>query len=168
MYKRKTVVDGLCYYCQKQKPLESKSFCSSCQQRWLDYQAKKRSRNKTSGTCLYCSNTAIPSKRWCAVCETKRKTKSQLNRDIVYDHYGRICRCCGESEIAFLTIDHTNNDGCNQRRQHKCRDIYRWIIKNNFPPDLQVLCYNCNCGKARNGGICPHQEKKTAIRSSAR
>jgi hypothetical protein len=23
-----------------------------------------------------------------------------------------------------------------------------------------VLCYNCNCGRARNGGVCPHQQKK--------
>ena len=28
--------------------------------------------------------------------------------------------------------------------------IARWIIKNNFPKEFEVLCYNCNCAKALN------------------
>ena len=33
----------------------------------------------------------------------------------VLDHYGRACSCCGETEPAFLTIDHVNNDGAEHR-----------------------------------------------------
>ena len=25
------------------------------------------------------------------------------------------------------------------------------------PDTIQILCFNCNCGRARNGGICPHE-----------
>ena len=31
-------------------------------------------------------------------------------------------------------------------------------ISRNFPDFLQILCFNCNCGRNRNGGICPHME----------
>jgi hypothetical protein len=59
----------------------------------------------------------------------------------------------------FLTLDHVNNDGHEHRKVLKHRNpatLYRWIIENNFPPMFQVLCFNCNCGKNVNGGICPH------------
>lgn len=82
-------------------------------------------------------------------------------KDLVYSHYGYKCSCskCPETDPAFLTIDHINNDGCKQRKvnnHHRGFSFYRWIIKNNFPPDLQTLCMNCNWGKNRNNGICPH------------
>lgn len=27
-----------------------------------------------------------------------------------------------------------------------------------YPKDIQILCYNCNLGREKNGGICPHQQ----------
>lgn len=35
--------------------------------------------------------------------------------------------------------------------------FYEWIIRNNFPKDLQILCWNCNMGKNVNKGVCPHK-----------
>jgi hypothetical protein len=33
--------------------------------------------------------------------------------------------------------------------------------RDRFPNDvLRLLCFNCNCGRAKNGGICPHEETK--------
>lgn len=72
-------------------------------------------------------------------------------------HYGMICACCGEKNIEFLTIDHINNDGNEQRKTFKT-DFYIWIIKNNYPYDLQVLCQNCNSAK-NIYGYCPHKFK---------
>lgn len=87
-------------------------------------------------------------------------------RDLVYDHYGRVCKCCGETEQKFLSIDHINNDGAKQRdkafgkringRYHNGSMYYYHIVKNGFPTDLQILCMNCNFGKMRNKGVCPH------------
>lgn len=79
-------------------------------------------------------------------------------RDIVYEHYGARCSCCGESEISFLTIDHMDNDGHLHRKRVNGNQfaLYRSIINDGFPDNLQVACYNCNCGRVRNNGVCPH------------
>ena len=28
----------------------------------------------------------------------------------------------------------------------------------DFPEGFQILCFNCNAGKHRNGGRCPHEQ----------
>lgn len=84
------------------------------------------------------------------------------HKAMVMDHYGKECNCCGESELLFLTIDHINNDGHLQRRapgQSSHNNIYGWLVRNSFPSGFQVLCMNCNHGKHRNGGTCPHAKK---------
>ena len=79
----------------------------------------------------------------------------------VFDHYGWACSCCGEDHVDFLTIDHINGGGHGQRAKVGTgRSLYRWIAKNNFPADFRTLCYNCNCGRARAGGTCPHEKEK--------
>jgi hypothetical protein len=78
----------------------------------------------------------------------------------VIEHYGGKCACCGEKEFYFLTVDHINNDGHLVRKEDKDmkgKKLYLWIIRNNYPVDLQILCFNCNCGKNANGGVCPHK-----------
>lgn len=78
-------------------------------------------------------------------------------REVVIRHYGGKCSCCGEDNPGFLTIDHKNGCGTKKRKLHGVGlRFYRWIIKNGYPDDLQILCYNCNCGRELNGGICPH------------
>jgi predicted restriction endonuclease len=86
------------------------------------------------------------------------KANGKRIRDKVLVHYGSKCACCGETIPEFLTIDHINNDGASHRRKllKSGGSLYRWIIKNNFPPDLQILCWNCNCSKGHYG-ICPHE-----------
>ena len=104
----------------------------------------------------------------CRDCERERlrETRERL-RLAVFTHYGQKCACpgnCGETELLFLTIDHINDDGAEHRRKINPKNplrmsgdaFYRWIVRNNFPDDLQVLCWNCNCGRHRNGGTCPH------------
>jgi len=84
-----------------------------------------------------------------------RKQRLEI-RNLVFTHYGKICACCGYNLIEFLTIDHINNDGHLHRKTFGSFN-YRWIINNNYPDDLQTLCWNCNMGKAKNKGICPHK-----------
>ncbi len=78
---------------------------------------------------------------------TKYKDKYFLNnKKLVINKYGNKCCECGEYRTVLLTIAYKNN-GAEKRRQSKCGTgsiFYRWIIKNNFPTDMQVLCYNCN------------------------
>lgn len=73
--------------------------------------------------------------------------------------YGNKCACCGESEPAFLAIDHVNNDGAAHRKSVGNGDaFYRWLEKLEFPSGFQCLCANCNWGKHVNGGVCPHKQ----------
>lgn len=76
------------------------------------------------------------------------------NTNIVINHYSNgknICKCCGEDEHYFLTIDHINGGGRKERNENKVygAEFHRWLIKNNFPEGYQVLCFNCNCSKNR-------------------
>jgi hypothetical protein len=67
------------------------------------------------------------------------------------------CACCGEEEIKFLTIDHINGDGKEDRAENgRGTAIYRRLRKLGYPKGYQVLCYNCNCAKGAYGK-CPHK-----------
>lgn len=90
--------------------------------------------------------------------------KSYLKRVklTVLTHYGNNnlgCICCGESEPKFLTIDHIVQIGRKNKteRGRTGHNMYRYLIKNHFPEGFQTLCFNCNSGRAINGGICPHK-----------
>lgn len=78
-------------------------------------------------------------------------------RKTVYDHYGNMCACCGETNQLFLTIDHIENDGAQHRKEvAPGPTFYKWLVDNNFPKSFRLLCFNCNTGRYRNGGDCPH------------
>lgn len=101
-----------------------------------------------------------------------RRLRDQKYIDLIFNHYGRKCACCGEAEILFLTLDHIHNNGAEHRREIGPGNskkgtngigFYRWVVQNNYPDFLQTLCSNCNHGKHRNGGECPHKmQTKTA------
>lgn len=81
--------------------------------------------------------------------EKRRRTRAK-----VFDHYGWWCACCGSPEN--LCVDHVLGDG----RQQRGRDYYasgdavfRWLIRNHFPPGYQTLCRPCNISK-QSGPCC--------------
>lgn len=90
----------------------------------------------------------------------KSKEYASRLRLTVLKHYSGgtpHCNCCGEKQLQFLSIDHIDNDGKELRKVHSIgATFYNWIISNNFPENLQILCQNCNHGKRVNGGVCPH------------
>src|SRR5687768_12949862 len=70
-------------------------------------------------------------------------------------HYGGKCYCCGETELAFLALDHIYGGGNAHRKT--VPHIQIWAKQNNWPPILRVACHNCNRASYANGGVCPHQ-----------
>lgn len=91
------------------------------------------------------------------------KQNTRNIRSKVFTYYGGKCNCCGEKEYMFLTLDHVNNDGAEHRRSLSNRrndnmPVYKYLISTEFAEAdrFQVLCWNCNCGKRSNGGVCPH------------
>lgn len=92
----------------------------------------------------------------------KTRRVQAVCKDQVFEAYGGyICACCGEKEPMFLSIDHIDNNGATERKSGLYRGsgtaFYQWLRKNKFPLGYQVLCMNCQIGKHKNGGVCPHQ-----------
>ena len=95
--------------------------------------------------------------------QTSKRHSIKL-KTLVLNAYGNMCVCCGETEKAFLCIDHIYNDGKHHRKElKKARtSFYVWLIRNNFPKDrFQILCFNCNQAK-QYYGICPHKKVRVA------
>jgi hypothetical protein len=93
-----------------------------------------------------------------------RERREEILKELV-EAYGGKCQCCGEDTLLFMTIDHIFNDGANHRRKlgipgKSGIHIYRELKRLGYPKDrYRLLCFNCNCGRARNGGTCPHKER---------
>ncbi len=92
----------------------------------------------------------------------------QERRLICINRLGGKCACCGETEPAFLAIDHIDNNGNVHRKTMGSGHtmICGWLIKNNFPPGFQVLCHNCNMAKSFSGQ-CPHVLRRMDQSASA-
>lgn len=146
---------GLCCRCGKNPYSPGHGFCAEC----LEHQ-KILNRNKRKVVRIHDIER---------VKEKDRRKRIKLD---VIAHYGGKCACCGETEEFFLSADHVNNDGAAHRKstfkypggeRKGGTHIYLWIKRNNYPPDFQILCHNCNHGKHLNGGICPHQMKPQLV-----
>lgn len=163
------LASGLCVMCGRFE-VKDRTECDQCRLRrstrekarykQKDAAIKKSRREKIAdqGLCTRCKQPC--DRKTCVVCLEKQKRKAYAMKDLVYEKYGGyVCKCCGESTKEFLTLDHVNNDGAKHRRElgKGVSHLYRWIIKNNFPPIFEVMCYNCNCGRRFNGGVCPHK-----------
>jgi hypothetical protein len=86
-------------------------------------------------------------------------TYYRLRHEAILAYGGYRCACCGIEEPLFLTIDHVHNGGARHRRQvGVASGFYRWLKERSYPAGFQVLCSNCNSGRHRNRGICPHKD----------
>jgi hypothetical protein len=87
-------------------------------------------------------------------------SRIQKLRELIINHYGGKCACCGESHPEFMTIDHIDGGGNRLRKTKKShtstKEYYR-IFKNGFPSNIQILCMNCNFAKRNWAGhrYCP-------------
>lgn len=126
-----------------------------------EFKLDKTQRSNISRYCKVCSNKY--SVAYYKIPEHSKKIllhRRQVWRDLRAEMivaYGSVCSCCGEDEPKFLTIDHVNGGGAKHKRSIPGRNVPLWLKKHEYPKkDFQLLCYNCNCGKAYNGGNCPH------------
>jgi hypothetical protein len=77
-----------------------------------------------------------------------QKQSLERLRQETFTAYGSKCVDCGESNFAFLSIDHINGGGNIHRQELGAGGsrMYRWLRKQDFPHDgrFQLLCHNCN------------------------
>ncbi len=96
--------------------------------------------------------------------ENKEKVSSQQkirfleikNEVLGFYSYGLLCcKCCGETNIHLLSIDHINANGVIHRKKisrYGC-GFYYWLKEQNYPEGYQVLCLRCNGSKFK-GNFC--------------
>jgi len=134
----------------------------------------KRFAKPTTWRCRVCKRTLpfdndhfttdrhnIHGLKWdCKDCDRKscREYGRRLRHEVLM-HYGNghpACACCGEDNVVFLCLDHINNDGKQDRQKWGPGvGFYLMLKRQGFPGHLQILCYNCNMGRALLGR-CPH------------
>ena len=183
----KTPSQGRCSRCNTIQALNSHNRCLECDRSYhSEYRAKNREklaerqrkwREAHPERAQYEREWHIRSRKEKIASMTpeelkdfrKHESSKTLKRQqelfkLVINTYGGKCTCCGESELSFLTIDHINNDGKQERQiMGESYTFYRNLIKRGFPNNVQVLCRNCNWGKYVNRGICPHQSHRQGL-----
>ena len=157
--------------CHRLTVISKLKLCAKCDQWKLHKEFSLTNRKKPKGDRFgpYCKGCAKEIKRIAYLANPfpairRAQAINRIERQAVLDAYGRQCACCGEDNERFLEIDHIDNGGNRHRKQLKSANggrhysFYRWLRENGYPAGYQTLCSNCNIGKYRNGGFCPHTD----------
>ena len=160
-----------CRWCNKVIPKDSPSRCTTCAEKRRVYDRARRARLRVQRKCIQCAMDA-PVGLWglCPTCYTKNTNfnpkrfeygatyRRKLKLAALDAYGGRQCKCCAESIIDMLTIDHIENGGAKHRQAigKPGNAFYKWLKANDYPEGFQILCWNCNWGK-RMYGVCPHE-----------
>lgn len=157
---------GICIRCQRSPAEAGRVQCKGCQNTGKAGSRCQRAVRKKQGLCVNgCGNLSVNGKVRCTDCsnaqsEYQKLEYARLKHEIVVA-YGGKCTCCKEYIETLLTLDHKLNDGAKERKpsSYNVLTFYRKIVRKGFPEIYQLLCWNCNYGKFRNGGVCPHQKE---------
>lgn len=149
--------NGFCSMCTQRKRTKNRWYCQEC----AAYKKKAYARKGVAGTCLFCTRQVAAGKKRCQTCiDVRRSYKKEHRARLVAEvlrHYGAYCVCCGETDVACLSIDHVDGGGSKHRKKDRsATDIYWWLRRNGYPPGFQTMCHNCNRSKGV-GKFCHHQ-----------
>ena len=141
----------------RSKKSKLSSYCKECTREYSrEWNIKRRIRLKISPKF---NGTKEEQK------QRNREARNRYNKKLrllIFNYYSNNkleCACCGEKEYGFLSLDHINGGGNTHRKEIGFgTQLYCWIIKNNYPPIFQILCYNCNLSKGFLGE-CPHKTR---------
>ena len=133
---------SICCCCASHKVKPGYRVCERCFTNSVEY--KKQMLEQNPNLCHVCyAQDAVKGVK-CGRCHSLEVARRSKDREQVFAVYGDKCVHCGETNIAFLTVDHVNNDGAEHRRSIKNGNLRIWLRKNNFPDGFQILCNNCN------------------------
>ncbi len=169
----------LCTGCYKRPPRPNKTKCAECRIRLTEYEQKRVARRRLLGLCIKCGDVRYLKFVECEHCHNvnakRRKVRQHDAKLEAINAYGGLKCSCPECPyvnnipaIQFATLDHINNDGAKHRREvgvglHSGKTFYKYLKEHGYPAGLQVMCFNCNCGRQINGGLCPHLLKSYTI-----
>lgn len=158
---------GVCVNCPS-RPDSGYVTCRSCIAKHAAAVVVRRRRLRRSGLCVRCGKRRDGKWLNCTTCRLHmrriRQRSDSRMRHALLSRLGGRCSCCHETESRFLTLDHRRNDGYKDRRV--CENpypLYKKILRGRVKVErFQLLCWNCNLGKAHNGGVCPHRSSRRA------
>ena len=132
--------------------------------KWKQFSDTKRAKRKSLGLCIQCGhNREELTRTKCHRCVEKsaqwmRETIARVKQEVIAG-YGGCCACCGETICEFMTLDHVAESRAAEKqrcgRAMHSLTLYQKVIRDGFPPTLQLLCFNCNCALGF-FGYCPH------------
>src|SRR5579859_6209031 len=99
------------------------------------YQKEIRKRWKAAGMCSMCGVQPADreNKLTCSDCAIRYAKYQRRLKKVALDGYGHKCFCCGEPRFEFLSFDHVENDGAEERKRLGKRmtagSFYRMIVR---------------------------------------
>lgn len=135
-----------------------------------EIKARERRRYRARRRIIRARRAKLSTKHKAKNAERERARYAAL-RVAILTAYGGKCACCNEATQAFLELDHINGDGAQHRRLlgRGSKAIYGAVRAKGFPREsFQVLCANCNQGKKRCGGVCPHRTSNSFQRANGK
>jgi hypothetical protein len=150
---------GLCVICGIVK-VEVYAGCLNCREKSNNIVKNVIEKNLENGKCQ-CGQARIVNKKVCKRCAKHSRNQHRELKLEVIKGYGGKCNCCGIKIWQFLSVDHVEESGADERRRLgrktvSSTSLYRKIIREGFPPCYQILCYNCNMALGF-FGYCPHR-----------
>lgn len=152
-------LSGRCVDCGE-AAIPEEIHCEMCKADANRQTREYRHEKVSKGLCVECGKMA---QGWrCDECSArhnrqKQRREAKLRKDVI-QRYGGKCHCCEETEYRFLTIDHIDGGGTEHRKKvGQGYKFYLWLRNHSYPEGFQILCWNCNCARYYNGGVCPHQ-----------
>ena len=142
--KCKSVLKEELFNRNKNKPDGLATECKSCRKLYMSqYYANNREKLKLKNS-------------------KRNKARHNEAKIKVIEHYtgGDIkCMCsgCEVTEIEFLSVEHINGGGQEDRNKSGARTFYERLVKDNYPEDIEILCFNCNLSRGFHG-YCPHEK----------
>lgn len=163
-HRQRNLANNLAGKCRCGQPrAEGFTRCPKCVESSRVSTKNRIAKRRSTGVCHHCGKPSDGQSR-CERCREVGRLYQRRLKARVIEAYGGKCNCCGEGNLSFLTIDHTNGDGGKHRQAIGSSRIYNWLENRGYPtPGFQVLCFNCNCGRQINGGVCPHQTRSQEL-----
>ena len=146
--RRKRIDNNVCSYCGLPNDRQGLT-CSKCRK----LKSEERNTAASNNLCNRCRKPNTNGNKNCGLCLKSLLIGFKFIKEIVIKKYGGSCICCSENIICFLAIDHI--DGGGNKHIKSVGKLYNWLVRKDFPPGFQTLCFNCNTGKQKNKGICP-------------
>ena len=169
-YRKERAAAGVCNVCGREPVNSGGKRCARCGEKNRGRLKKAKDLRLQAGMCARCGCEELVTKRFCMPCYDMhkacgRRSRQKLKMEVFEAYGGCVCKCCGEKESSFLSMDHVNGGGQKHLKKIGTGRLYYWLRDNDFPSGFQVLCMNCQFGRKNNRGVCPHQRAENERRA---